>query len=125
MEFKWYAVSVPDALDMAHSSETGLSADEVLARLGKYGSNSLPEQKTRGTFSIFLSQFLSPLIFILIAAATIVLLMGEVADGLIIFFVLFFNAVVGTIQEGKAQNTLNALRKFIEGSATVVRDGKK
>ncbi|MBI4085757.1 MAG: HAD-IC family P-type ATPase [Candidatus Liptonbacteria bacterium] len=123
-EFKWHAVSAQDALKRAHSSETGLSADEVLARLQKYGNNSLPAQKTRGVFSIFLSQFLSPLISVLMGAAVIVLFMGETADGLIIFFVLFFNAVVGTIQEGKAQNTLKALKEFIEGSATVVRGGK-
>src|SRR3989344_7268933 len=98
MEFKWYAASVPDALSRARSSETGLSADEVLARLEKYGNNSLPAQKTRGVFSIFLSQFLSPLISALMGAAVIVLFMGEIADGLVSFFVLFFFAVVGPVQ---------------------------
>ena len=124
MELKWYAASIADVLNSLHSSETGLSEEEALVRLGNYGSNSLPEQKTRGIFSIFVSQFLSPLISVLMGAAVIVLFMGEIADGLIIFFVLLFNAVVGTIQEGKAQNTLKALRKFIEGSATVVRNRK-
>ena len=78
-----------------------------------------------GTPLIFLRQFQSPLIYILFAAAGIVFAMGEVIDASIIFAVLLFNAIVGTMQEGKAQNTLRALKNFAETSATVLRDGKE
>lgn len=76
-------------------------------------------------FTIFLHQFQSPLIYILIAASVVVFVIGEVVDGSIILAVLLFNAIVGTIQEGKAQNTLLALKKFIETKATVLRDDKE
>jgi len=105
------------------SKEYGLSQGEAQARLLTYGKNTLPEEKTKTTFQIFLSQFFSPLILILILAAATVFFMGETVDGLIIVFVLLFNATIGTFQEGKAQNTLKALKNFIEGNATVVRDG--
>ncbi len=84
----------------------------------------MPDPKVLGIFSIFLSQFLSPLIYILLAAAMVVFLMNETADAIIILFILLFNAVVGTIQEGKAQNKLLALRKLVETSASVLRDGR-
>src|SRR3989344_509209 len=114
---------LPKLLERLDTGEAGLTAEEANARLIEFGTNELPEPKVPGIFSIFISQFLSPLIFILLIAAAAVVLMGELADGIIIFLVLFFNAVVGTIQEGRAQNTLLALRKFAEGSATVFRDG--
>lgn len=112
-------------LERLNAGETGLTEQDAAARLKEFGANELPEPKAKSKFSVFVSQFSSPLIFILLIAAAIVILMGEIADGVIIFLVLFFNAAVGTIQEGKAQNTLLALRKFAEGSATVLRDGRE
>lgn len=120
----WHTKSPEEIFRELGSEELGLEAKEAEARLLQFGPNSLPEQAVPGIFSIFLSQFLSPLIYILIGAALAVLYMGEVADALIIAFVLFFNAIVGTIEEGKAQNTLRALRVFAEGRATVLRDHK-
>ena len=110
-------------LERLKAGESGLTEQEATSRLKEFGANELPEPKAKGKFSIFISQFFSPLIFILLIAAAIVIFMGELADGVIIFLVLFFNAVVGTIQEGKAQNTLRALKNFAQGSATVFRDG--
>src|SRR3989339_1599290 len=113
---------VPGALG---SHEHGLTKKEAIERFQKYGLNKLPEGKVDGLLIIFLRQFKSPLIYTLFAAAGIVFAMGEVIDASIIFAVLLFNAIVGTIQEGKAQNTLLALKKFAETSATVLRDGKE
>ncbi len=107
------------------SQKSGLTQKEAQKRIIEFGPNTLPEAKPPGIAAIFLSQFLSPLIYVLLIAAIIVLAMGEVADGLIIFFVLFFNAVVGTIQEGKAQNTLRALRVCVQGTAAVLRDDRE
>ena len=123
-EIKWHTIPIAEVLEQIGSNEIGLSEEEAGVRFLKYGPNALPKEKVRSIFSIFFSQFLSPLIFILILASIVVLLMGEVADGIIILFVIFFNAIVGTIQEGKAQNTLKALKNFIEGSATILRNGK-
>ena len=121
----WYNKSGPRVLEEFFSGEGGLSQAEADSRLKKYGLNRLPEGKVPGLFIIFWRQFSSPLIYILFAAAAVVLLMGQTVDALIIFAVLFFNAVVGAVQEGRAQNTLRALKKFSENSATVIRDNKE
>jgi len=121
---QWYTKQLFEIFGEFNSDESGLNSKEVHERLITYGPNSLPEPKVFGIFFIFFSQFFSPLIYILIAAAIAVLFMGETADAIIIFFVLIFNAIVGTIQEGKAQHTLSALKRFVETSASVLRDGK-
>lgn len=124
MNIQIYTEPISQVFKRFNSKELGLNSEDVQKRLIEFGSNSLPEAKVPGIFLIFLSQFLSPLIYILIAAAIIIFFMGEVADAAIIFFILLFNAIVGTAQEGKAQHTLAALQKFVETSATVLRDGK-
>ena len=124
-QMSWHMKTVPEVLDVLHSRERGLTKEEVAERFQKYGFNKLPEGKVDSLFLIFFRQFQSPLIYILFAAAGIVLVMGEIMDASIIFAVLLFNAIMGTIQEGKAQNTLLALKKFAETSATLLRDGKE
>lgn len=74
---------------------------------------------------LFLHQFASPLIYVLFAAAAVIYFLHGIADAIIIAAVLLFNAAVGTFQEGKAQNTLQALRNFLETKATVYRDSEK
>lgn len=103
----------------------GLGTDEAQARLARYGENRLPESKADSLLVLFLRQFQSPLIYLLLLAAAVVYLTGDHEDAYIILFVLVFNAVVGSIQEGRAQNTLRALKRFAETSATVVRDGRE
>jgi len=107
------------------SSEHGLSSEDAKKRLEENGFNELPEIKRDSFFVIFLHQFRSPLIYILIIASVVVLSIGEWVDATVIVAVLIFNAVIGMIQEGKAQNTFLALRKFIKGKATVLRDGEE
>ncbi|MCR4328359.1 MAG: HAD-IC family P-type ATPase [Patescibacteria group bacterium] len=124
MSDSWHTYSFEKVFEELHSRESGLDASEVDERIKKVGPNALPEPRARGLVSIFFAQFASPLIYILLAAALVVLYIGETADAIIIGVVLVFNAVVGSIQEGKAQNTLRALRQYIRGSATVVREGK-
>lgn len=125
MEQTFYSQKISEVLERLNSGENGLTDKEVKIRLEKYGFNKLPDVKLDSLFIIFLRQFQSPLIYVLFLASLIVFMMREFTDGLIILFVLFFNAVVGTIQEGKAQNTLQALKKFAETNTTVIRDGKE
>ena len=124
-QISWYAKTISEILDELHSREHGLTKEETTERLKEYGLNKLPEGKVDGLPVIFLRQFQSSLIYILLAASMIVFVMGETIDGSIILAVLLFNAIVGTIQEGRAQNTLLALKKFVETRATVLRDGKE
>lgn len=121
----WHTKTISDVFNALRSREHGLTKEEAIERFQKYGLNQLPEGKADNLFLIFFRQFQSPLIYILFAAAGIVFAMGEVVDASIIFAVLLFNAIVGTIQEGKAQNTLLALKKFVETRATVLREGKE
>ena len=121
----WHTKTIPEILDALHSSERGITKEEAERRLKEYGLNKLPEGKVDTLPIIFFRQFQSPLIYILLAAAGIVFAMGETIDALVIFAVLLFNAIVGTIQEGRAQNTLLALKRFAQTQATVLREGKE
>jgi len=120
---QWYFREPEAVIADFRSSQHGLSSIEVKKRLLENGYNELPEVKRDSYLFIFFRQFKSPLIYILLAAGGVVFLMRDVIDALVIFFVLLFNATVGAIQEGKAQNTFLALKKFIKGRAAVLRDG--
>lgn len=121
----YYNRGLNDIYQELRTSEHGLKESEARSRLLKYGLNKLPEVKADNLAIIFLCQFQSPLIFILLLATIVVFLIGESIDGFVILFVLFFNAVVGTIQEGKAQNIFAALKNFTKTNAAVIRDGKE
>ncbi|MCX6738858.1 MAG: HAD-IC family P-type ATPase [Candidatus Parcubacteria bacterium] len=115
--------SLSEIFETLRTSENGLTETEAKRRLSEYGPNKLPDARADSLAVIFFRQFQSPLIYILLGASALVFFIGEVTDSLIILAVLFFNAIVGTIQEGKAQNTLMALKNFVETKATVLRDG--
>ncbi len=125
MDTPWHKQTITELMKNLSSREYGLTSEEAKERLEKYGANILPEGQRESLFSIFLHQFKSPLIYLLCIAALIILLLDEATDAGIIFFVLIFNAIIGTIQEGKAQNTLLALKKFSQTNATVFRDGNE
>ncbi len=125
MKPAWHTKTISSIFIELRSDEHGLEKEEAARRLQEHGPNKLPEAKVDSVLVIFLRQFQSPLIYILFAASMVVFAMGETIDGSIILAVLLFNAVVGTIQEGKAQNTLLALKKFVETKATVLREGKE
>src|SRR3989344_241500 len=101
----WHTQPIEETLHVLNSSEKGLGHIEAVRRLKEFGPNILPEAKPESYASIFLRQFKSPLIYVLFGAGVIVLAMGEMVDGALILAVLVFNAIVGTIQEGRAQNT--------------------
>ncbi len=121
----WHTKTKKEVLSRLYSSGKGLTQKKARRRLKEDGPNVIPEGKRDPYWKIFLRQFRSPLIYILLAATVIVLLMGETTDGMIILLVMLFNAVVGTIQEGRAQNTLLALKRGVETKALIIRDGKK
>lgn len=120
----WHTKSVEYLFSELKTSREGLPQAEAQERLKIYGFNVLPESKPDGYLRIFLRQFQSPLIYILLLVGAMVFAMGDRVDGSIIFFVLFVNAVIGVVQEGRAQNILLALKNFSESQATVIRDGK-
>lgn len=106
--------------------QTGLTQVEAQKRLKKYGPNTLPDVKQKTWFSIFLSQFTSPLIYILLIAAVIMFFVGEdKKDAFIISGILLFNAIIGAIQEGRTQKIIESLKRFIKAISVVLRDDKK
>jgi len=125
LETKWHTLELAEIFRVLESGEHGLSSEEAKLRLEKYGLNKLPEGKIESFPIIYLRQFQSPLIYILLVASGIIFALGDIVDGSIILGILLFNALVGTIQEGRAQNTLLALKRFTETTATVLRDEKE
>jgi len=101
----------------------GLSAAEARARLEQFGRNELPAPSPPGILVTFLRQFLSPFIYILMFAAIVSLLIGQLPSAIFIAAVLVLNAVIGAVQEFSAQKSAAALRAMVKGIAHVVRDG--
>ncbi len=105
--------------------ETGLAEGEVAARLRQFGLNQMTAQKRLSEWMRFLLQFHQPLIYILLASTGIAAAMGEWVDASVIFSVAFINAVVGYLQEAKAEKAIKALAKMVLTEATVRRGSEK
>ena len=103
--------------------ELGLSRQEAQARLLKFGANELTERPRPGFLALLWDQFNNYLVIILIIAALISLALGEYVDSIAIMFIVVLNAVVGVIQESKAEQALAALKKMSAPNAQVIRDG--
>ena len=104
--------------------DKGLTEKEAARRYQEYGKNELKEPRKKTVIESFLEQLNDPLIYVLLAAAIISLLLHEVSDAVIIAIVVFMNAIVGMIQEGKAQKALDSLKKLTSPRAYVIREGK-
>jgi magnesium-transporting ATPase (P-type) len=120
-----HAISADDVVKrFATSAEQGLDADEAATRLQKYGPNRLPEGKTRGPFMRFLAQFNNILVYVLLGAGFVKLMLNLWVDAAIIFAVVILNALLGFIQEGKAEKALDSIRNMLSAEARVMRGGK-
>ncbi|MDO9533795.1 MAG: HAD-IC family P-type ATPase [Bacillota bacterium] len=122
---KWYTIDAQTVLDNLETSEDGLSAEEAAVRLKKFGYNKLPEQKKPGFLRRFFIYFHNVLIYILIVAAIITALMDHWIDTWVILSVVFINALIGYIQENKAEKALESIRHMLSLHAAVFRDGKR
>ncbi len=103
--------------------ELGLSSQESQTRLEQYGPNELMERPRPGFFSLLLDQFNNFLVIILIVAALISLFLGEIIDAAAIMAIVALNAILGVVQESKAEQALAALKKMAAPNAIVIRDG--
>lgn len=124
MQKEWYREDSKKILNHFNvASDRGLTPNRVLENRQKFGQNVLSEEETKTIFDIFISQFKSPLIYVLIFAFLIGLFLGDYIEAGVIAFIIILNAVIGTAQEGRAQNTLAALKKIVKSYVTVVRGG--
>ncbi|MUN39655.1 cation-translocating P-type ATPase [Actinomadura litoris] len=113
------------ARELGVDERRGLSWDEARARLAREGPNTLPAARGRGPVVRFLLQFNSPLIYVLLVSAGVTALLGEHVDAVVILGVVVVNAVVGFVQESRAEKALTALAALTETTATAVRDGAR
>ena len=116
--------SASEVLEVLNTSLEGLSEEEVKIRLLTYGKNVLEKKKRKKPFEIFFSQFKDFLIFILIVAAIVSGFVGELLDTMTIIAILFINALIGFIQEYRAEKAMEALSKMASPHAVVVRENK-
>jgi magnesium-transporting ATPase (P-type) len=121
----WHAISAGEVMKrLATSAEKGLDAAEASTRLQKYGPNRLPEGKKRGPFMRFLAQFNNILVYVLLGAGFTKLMLNLWVDAGIIFGVVVLNALLGFIQEGKAEKALDSIRNMLSAEARTVRGGE-
>lgn len=113
-----------EVLSSLKSSLHGLDSSEARARRAEYGTNTLPAARPTSLSMIFLRQFASPLIYVLVAAAALSLAIREWSDASFIAAVLLLNAVIGTYQEFSAQRAAEALRQLVAAKCRVLRDGE-
>ncbi|MFH1769377.1 MAG: HAD-IC family P-type ATPase [Parcubacteria group bacterium] len=121
----WYAISREKVLKLVNSETAGLTRSEADFRLEKYGSNEVALDDKHHIFKIFLRQFQSPLIYILIVAGIISAVLGDSLNAGIIFGAVILNALIGFVQELKVSNILDRLSQMVSYHTTVRRDGKE
>ena len=120
---KWYQLSIEEVLSKLSSSVTGLSNEEAGRRLDEFGRNQIVTYKLENLLIIFLRQFKSPLIYILLIAAIISFFFGKISNVAVIVAVLLVNAIMGFIQESRAAKSMESLKELSAPKAKVLREG--
>ncbi len=124
-DLAWHAMEADEALTNLDSRRAGLDQEEARQRKTRFGPNSLPPPPPPNPLFRLLAQFNSALIYFLLAAAAAALMLGHMVDAAVVLFVVLINALVGFVQEGKAEQALGAIRDLIAPHATVLRDGAR
>jgi len=121
----WFARSKEEVLrELGVDPAAGLADAEARARLEKYGENKLKSKPKKSLLALFFAQLNDMLIYVLLAAAVITLLVGEYVDAVIILLVVLLNAIIGVIQEHKAEKAIEALQQMASPTALVRRNGE-
>ncbi|MBN2094169.1 MAG: HAD-IC family P-type ATPase [Candidatus Zambryskibacteria bacterium] len=123
MKKPWHLLELSEVFAETESSTQGISSDSIPERIKKFGKNILPEEKPLSVIYLFFSQFHNPLIYILLAAFGVSLYLDHFSDAIFIIIVLLINTTVGFYQEYKADRSIAALKKVVNISARVIRDG--
>ncbi len=120
----WHCLDKEKVMQLTGTSPEGLSIDNATIRLDKYGPNQLLEKKKKPVWLLFLSQFKDFMILILIAAAIVSGIIGDITDTIIILVIVLLNAAVGFMQEYRAEKAMDALKKLAAPQTTVIRHGQ-
>ncbi len=119
---EWYQITLKDIYQKLDTSEKGLTSEEAKRRLEKYGANKFAEDEKINRFKIFIHQFASPLIYILLIAGLITIFLQEYIDAGVIFAAVIINSIIGYFQEYKAEQSVRALKRMLVSRAKVLRD---
>ena len=119
----WHLMSVEAVVEALNTSRQGINAEEARRRLATHGPNMLTEGRRRSPLRMFLDQFTDFMILVLLAAAVVSGLIGEAKDTIAIMAIVVLNAVIGFVQEYRAERALEALKAMAAPTATVFRDG--
>lgn len=125
MQTKWHSISLAKIFIKTKSKKDGLTSEEAAKRLKETGKNSLPQEKPYSKIKLFLSQFNSPLMYIILAIVVVSFLLKHYSDTIFIIVVLLINTAVGFYQENKANQSLSVLKKMVKMRAKVWRDGNE
>lgn len=120
----WHSLSAQAVLEEFASSPVGLTEKEAGERLAKFGPNQLETKKTESLYILFLRQFKSSLIYILLFAAVVSLVVGKMVNATVIICVLVINAIMGFIQESRAKETMESLKELAKPKTKVLRAGR-
>lgn len=121
---QWYGLTQEEVLKRLNTNRTGLSEEEAEKRLEVYGENILKEQEEMPWWQIFLGQFKDLLVMLLIGAAGVSMVTGDPESALVIFSVLFLNAILGTVQHQKARKSLESLKRLAAADTLLLREGR-
>lgn len=124
-ETSFHAMPAAAALAAVDGHPAGLSETEAATRLKRHGANRLPEAPRRGPLVRFLSHFHNVLIYVLLGAAVITASLGHWIDTGVILAVVIANAIIGYVQEGRAEQAMDAIRQMLAPKSSVLRDGKR
>lgn len=119
----WHNQTIEDTYKKLRTGPGGLGVPEALGRLREYGSNELTKEERPGPWAMFFGQFKDILIIILLVATILSLAIGETVDAAIIAVIVIFSAVLGFIQEYRAERAIESLRDMLRPTANVIRDG--
>ena len=121
----WYQLEEEEVVSLLDSSRDGLRLEEAEDRLRRFGPNRLRERKGPSPLALFLRQFESPLVYVLLAAGVVTMVVGQYLDAAVILIVVVLNAIIGYVQEAKAAAAMAALLRMTAPTATVLRQGTR
>ncbi|MDD2915080.1 MAG: cation-transporting P-type ATPase [Gallionella sp.] len=121
----WHSLPAQEVLDAVSSKSHGISHAEATKRLAQFGPNRLSQPNRRGPLLRFLLQFHNVLIYVLLASASVTALLAHWVDTAVIVGVVVINAIIGFLQEGKAEKAMDAIRRMLSPEATVLREGRR
>ena len=120
----WHTLDCATVEQLTRSSTVhGIASEDAASRQATLGRNELPSGTIESWWKRLGRQFIAPLVLLLLASGVLALLLGELVDASVVFGIVFINALIGFVQEGRAQSAMRALQRSVHGTATVIRAG--